>query len=417
MKNLNISGEEYLVLRRLNEHLETNVAINMYGTLVLIIFGLVNNLLSLSILIYSSNKLPRIASSKYLILLTITNTAYLALQFYMGTYIRMIYHFKLDYNRSYHILDSSQAACKILTYLRYSSRILNALLTVGFSLERLVAVYKPFYMRSFDPKSSSLFGNVSIALSFIIPIYSIFMIELVPSTSESSSGITNKFNLSRSVNFYSVTPSLGPFTCSASSNNSRTFFRVHFLVVLFVLLCNFVVSVSILAIIAKLKHKRSSILLFFRTNVNVNGNKESMDLNKTEESLVEKGGVGEELIEKSRQSSLMVRFNSTNLNNSRAHDTKLLGSISVSFLVFNTPYLIILLYTILFSIRNDFNSSYYQYSTSNLVNILRMQSYLTISEIFQLANFSITGLLLFCSGRIFRLHAFKWFKTIFTRKR
>lgn len=414
MKNLNISGEEYLVLRRLNEHLETNVAINMYATLVLIVFGLVNNLLSLSILIYSSNKLPRIASSKYLILLTITNTAYLALQFYMGTYIRMIYHFKLDYNRSYHILDSSQAACKILTYLRYSSRILNALLTVGFSLERLVAVYKPFYMRSFDPKSSSLFGNVSIALSFIIPIYSIFLCELVPSTSEISSGITNKFNLSRSVNFYSVTPSLGPLTCSASSNNSPTFFRVHFFVVLFVLLCNFVVSVSILAIIAKLKHKRSSILLFFRTNVNVN--KESMDLNKTEESLVEKG-VGEELIEKSRQSSLMLRFNSTNLNNSRAHDTKLLGSLSVSFLVFNTPYLIILLYTILFSIRNDFKSSYYQYSTSNLVNILRMQSYLTISEIFQLANFSITGLLLFCSGRIFRLHAFKWFKTIFARKR
>lgn len=192
--------------------------INMFGGVFLTLIGCMGNILALLILVYSRNRQPRISGVNYLILLTITNTVFLALHFYMSTYNRIVYFFGLDYQSSLLFLDSSTLLCKTLSYMKYSARSLNTMLTVCFCLERLLAVYYPLQMRALDGKCSIIF-RVGIIVSFILPSYSLFLTELVANTD--TVRVRSSFNLTASFNFYSLTPSFGQFTCSANSENFK----------------------------------------------------------------------------------------------------------------------------------------------------------------------------------------------------
>lgn len=174
----NMANSNKLV-EQLNSQLETINVINMYSSLFLIIVGLIGNMYALVVLVYARNKHPHIVGSTYLIILTLTNTAFLLIHFYMTTYVRIIYHFGLDYKTYLQVTTTSQLACKLLNYLRYSFRILNTMMTLSFSIERLLAVYCPLKMRSLDFNCSLNFV-VSLLVSFVVPIYALFVYSLVP---------------------------------------------------------------------------------------------------------------------------------------------------------------------------------------------------------------------------------------------
>ena len=163
-------SEESFLLKRINDRLENCSILNMYSNLTLITLGLFANLIALPILVYSKHRTPRIVGINYLILLTISNTLYLVIEFYINTYNRVIYYFDLDYEKSWQLFDSCTFFCKLLP-----TRLVNAMLTVGFSLERLIAVFWPLQMRALKWKFC-VFLKSSIAVSIILPIYLPFLV-------------------------------------------------------------------------------------------------------------------------------------------------------------------------------------------------------------------------------------------------
>jgi hypothetical protein len=87
-------------------------------------------------------------------------------------------------------------------------------------------------------------------------------------------------------------------------------------------------------------------------------------------------------------------------------NTKAILTLSLSFIVLNFPY-----FFVLFLIFLNLNSFAVENKEDLLLKI-KWRTYLTNLEIFQLAYFSVTGLLLFVSGKIFRFHLRIWFRKV-----
>lgn len=400
---MNVTTASYsTVLKEVNKLLEKNNIVNIYTTLSILIFGVLGNTLSLMVLIYSwRNKPPRIAGSKYLILLTISNTAYLLVHFYKDTYPRAIYHFKLDYNSSYHLVDSNPICCKLLAYLTYSIRSFNTILTVCFSTERVLSAYCP--NATFDSKFLLGF-KLSILISLIIPSYILFLIELVPN-SDTSKSIYDRYNLTRRFDFYSLKPTFGNFSCSALKKNYLVLLRFHFLTFFVIFLSYILVLISVLVVFIKLKNTKNFIFAYKSKTISTRGNSSSNDDYRLVES---RSGIRKESFSLDSVSSRRHR-KSQHLVNQEVHDTKILSSIAVSFIVLNTPYLCITLYNFRFAARiGEFNRS----TAFDIVHMLSVRKIVSFAETLQLVHFALTGLLLFCFGQIFRLHAFNFFKKL-----
>lgn len=384
MKNSIISISS---LKAVNSYLETLNSFSMFSSLFFTLLGLFGNIFSLVVLVYSRNKQPRIIGSSYLILLTSTNTAFLLIHFYMGTYSRMIYYFKLDYDRSFHFLDSCLVCCKLLIYMKSCTRLTNIVLTTCFSVERLLAVYRPLHIRTFDSKSF-VFLRISIVFSFLFPVYQLFFSDLV-TLDEPINQAYAKYNLTNGFNINSLTPKHGSNTCAPSKRFYSAFLAFHFLMFLTILLAYFFVGFSILAIVIKLKKNRTHIIAYrSRTRSDIT----SSTSNSTSRN------------NQSFRMSLSERVDNLRLINYKIQDTKFLTSISISFVVLNTPYFMIMLFTLAYAIRA------YGLNRSSAVDLdmqMKIQGSIIVTEVFQLVNFSITGLLFFCAGKIFRFHALK----------
>lgn len=424
-----MNSSDELIIQELSLYLEQYNGINMYTTVFIIAFGFVGNLLALTVLIYSRNKLPRIIGNNYLILLTVVNTLFLFLQFYVVTYNRMIYHFNMNYKNSYQFLDSSIICCKLLPYFRYAFRLTNTMLTVCFSVERLLAVYCPLQMRTLDTKCAYFF-KLSILFSFIVPTYLLFLTELVPN-SELDNTIYRKLGIKKSFNFNSLTPLFGDFTCSMSKKNFSLMLKFHILLFLLIFVCYIIIAISIFAIVLRLKNSNNFVFAFrskatsnsavaAAASNNENNNpkcskcsgsgesaKELLEI-KTQEMLHIENGINRAPSNSSFSSiELPKKRIKLQLINHRIQNTKMLISISASYVLLNLPYFLVMLASMIFGIREE-----------NIVTVmdvafrLKVWSYVLITEIFQLVNFSVVGLLFFCSGKIFRHHALKFCKKI-----
>lgn len=163
----------------LNIEINRSNSINAFGSLFLIIFGCVGNLLAFLVFLFSNSKkfkksLPKILDSNYFISLTIINIIYLLIHFYLVVLPRLIHHFNLNKSNSLlfrlFIYDINPAACKSLTYLKYVARYSNITLTLCYSLQRTFAIYFPFKIRSYRIKNI-YFILASFILSILMPIY------------------------------------------------------------------------------------------------------------------------------------------------------------------------------------------------------------------------------------------------------
>lgn len=101
----------------------------------------------------------------------------------------------------------------------------------------------------------------------------------------------------------------------------------------------------------------------------------------------------------------------------KIHDTKILSSISLSFVLLNTPYFVVM-FVMFVNVDTTAATSSQPWSETELfegfelAHKMRIQSGIMLAETLQLVNFSLTGLLFFCSGQIFRLHALKFLRKI-----
>lgn len=102
---------------------------------------------------------------------------------------------------------------------------------------------------------------------------------------------------------------------------------------------------------------------------------------------------------------------------SKIHDTRMLSSISASFVLLNTPYFIGMLCLLTYHIiTHDPNLDVELDLTGrNIMFRIRLQICIIVGEILQLINFSVIGLLLYFSGQIYRIHSVRLIKHIFSR--
>lgn len=456
MKNSNDS----VIIQELSEFIERYNVINMYTTMFISLVGLVGNLFALVVLVYSRHKLPRIIGKNYLILLTLTNTIFLLIQFYVTTYNRMIYHFRLS--RTFQLLDSNLVVCKLLPYLRYAFRLMNTMLTVCISVERLLAVFRPLQVRSLDVKCAYLF-RLAILVSFVLPAYLLFLTELVPNTELDYNNIYTKMGIKKSFNFNSLTPLIGEHTCSIAKKNFALMLTFHILLFSLIFLCYLVIATSIFAIVLRLKRSQNFVFAYkSKAPVTIGSDQPHLMISKSatlknngdnlpsggESSARELIDVVQTTPESTRNVEMTIASannNCHNANNRKASDssfisidlvrrknkmkyinnriqnTKMLTSISISYVLLNLPYFLVMLGSMILSIRSSSSSSTMEekgmISVADVAFRLKAIGYVLVTEIFQLVNFSVIGLLFFCSGKIFRLHAFKLCKINLVSKR
>lgn len=406
-----MNSSAFKLFKEANENLENFNTINMTATSVITVFGLIFNILALIVLIYSRNKLPHIASLNNLIIITVTNTAYLGLHFYIRTYKRIIFHFQIEYSDSLQLIDSNLALCKMLPYFRNVTLLLNATLIGSFSLERIVVVFRPLLMLSLTKKRSKLY-KIAIAISFLLPCNSLFSNEIVQNTDGSNWAYT-QFNLTRIFNLRSLTPSLTDFICSANKNDSKFILVYQTLILLVAFLSYIFISTSILAIVIKLKlKKRVKTIIRFKQATDTAKETDNENLHPLDIELDDAKNFGNQDIHNS--SFLLSRNRPDQMMNTINHRTHFLSVISLSFALLNTPYFTIMIYLLinrLFVENKDWEL------LPNLTWRINTVSYIALSEVFQLLNFSITGFLFFCTGHVFRFHALQCLKKLaFFRK-
>ena len=102
--------------------------------------------------------------------------------------------------------------------------------------------------------------------------------------------------------------------------------------------------------------------------------------------------------------------NKAKIMNKKKDDIRMLTSISLSFVIFNTPHFFTVILTAFFSV---YTVNLEEIKAADFNRLLLIRTCLAVSDIFQQANFSITILIFLLNGNAFRYHALKWLKRIF----
>jgi len=366
-------------------------SINMYASLLLEIFGLFSNSISVMVLLYCKKKSARINSINSLIFFTLTNILFLVFHFYNSTLSRIIYYFNLDktFFMKIHLYESNSAVCKIITYTKLLIRFSNLSIIINFSFKRIFAIYFPIksFRKDLIHKNALLYFLLSFSVLF--PSYILFLYEIVP-VNESVRRVTRVFTLK------TMAPILNEKFCSVSDLNEKPYLIFRSISNIFILIGFLFVSFSILLIVLKLKIQSSSIS-YHRYHPRVSTVHIDSDLSSRKKSKLSISCSHNNSSNKDeKRMSLFV--------NQRFHNAKMLSSVSASFILFNFPYFLVMLIALLKI--NSFN----QINDHEMLLRLFLKRYLIVVEIFQLVNISISGLLLFISGKTFRKHFIIWLK-------
>jgi hypothetical protein len=397
--NLSTPIEILYEMKNLKGFFERLNTLNMYASLCLVSFGLFTNTVAVIVLFCAKNSLPKINSVNCLMLFTLTNIIHLLVHAYTSSYARLAYHFDLNDTifTKLHFFDSSKIICKIFAYLKFSTRFANLSIIIIFSLERTVAVYFPF--KKLEPQKRLSFF-VLLLFSFIYPIYLFFMVDIFPVANDLK---TYDKNISNAENFNlaTLTPVLDDTVCLVDLEKEKLFVKFHLVSYFFIVLSFMLISSSLGAIIWKL-HKRENELknsIHIIRSIAESKDKQPSSTNKVlNKALSITSQVSARINKNSKTTASKIR----NFKN-----TKVLLTLSFNFILFNLPYFFFLLIVFLnlksFSIANK----------EDFLQKMRWKGYLTFVEMFQLAYFSVTGLLLFASGKIFRFHLRIWLRKLF----
>jgi len=392
--NSNYSLERGINLNSIKGFFDKYNSLNMYSSAFLIIFGVLGNSITFIVLFYARKRLPRINSINSLMFFTLTNVVHLLIHFYSNTLSRIIYHFDLEDSILVYIYfyDTNKYVCKLFAYLKFFTRFLNLTIIVIFSLERLLAIYFPFKSAE---KNKNYILIWLVIVSFLYPMYALFFCETIEISSDRVN-YNSSFNSTKNLNLGTITPILGNSYCSITKPSEKLFFKFQSGSYFIIIIAYFFVSLSIILIVCKLK-KKEKIIIYYNSRFNKKylANKEAVNLCQRTKIL--------------HSTNLDHTNSSSKINNrlslcvnQKFHNTKMLITLSASLIIFNFPY-----FSVLFAIFLNLKTFSVQ-SEEELLKSIQMKSYFTIVEVIQLVNISISGLLLFVSGKIFRLHFKSW---------
>ena len=106
--------------------------INIFGSIIICIFGIIGNLLSLKV--FSSTKIPRTSSRIYLCALCITDSVFLLTHFMDNTLRELVDHFHIEY--PINIVDQKESMCRLFTLLRSSCKCASIFFIVFFTVRK-----------------------------------------------------------------------------------------------------------------------------------------------------------------------------------------------------------------------------------------------------------------------------------------
>ena len=249
IENLTFNDENLSNKNLIQYFLVTSNSINMFISSILIIIGLIGNLTSMITFLYSKSNLPKIASSNFLILLTLVNIIYLCLYWYTSTLNRTIFYLSLkgktNVLNSFNLIDKNVMMCKIVGFIKNMFRTLNVSILVIFSLERLLAVYYPVKMLHFKRNNSKLsYAIVGIVIlkAILANLYIYHYSNLIQVTNS-----TSNFNR------FSINPTNEKTYCSIPNNVFNSFLKFHSSMYMYIVVAYLFIFISLIAIIIKLQ--------------------------------------------------------------------------------------------------------------------------------------------------------------------
>ena len=155
--------------------IELTRQINIYAAILIIIIGLVGN--SSGFLVFLQKKIRSKSTNIYLLCLIISDSLYLVSHFFEDTLKAYIDHyihktdfihdecltFKTDesitnisnYNLAtfINIIDKYDFFCRFINFSRYFLRFVSAYIIVAFTIQRTIAIRKPFLQKSLESKN------------------------------------------------------------------------------------------------------------------------------------------------------------------------------------------------------------------------------------------------------------------------
>ena len=346
-----------------------NELIKMYACTLLTIVGILVHLLSFNVFMCGSKKAPRILSKNVLITLTLSNSIYLILYWYIfilpiviknNQIVLKIYENKSNFAQKsikidlldiekYHLVNSNIWMCKFVNYFYKVFLFMNSAMTVMFSLERAVNIIFPIKMRSLRSKHRFLFKyiiTIVIVYCFGYPTYYLYLLDIITSSNQKT-------------------------VCKIQ--NKSLYFKLTILYVLQTLAIPFIlITISNILILVAMKQTRQNLLV------------KSISYNAPNAT-----------------TQLLISNNPKKLKKMRM--TKILILISASFVLLRLPYFIAWCRFAIFTVytKKPFDEE--------KRNELKMRNEIVdYTEVVNILNYALTGLLYFVAGNSFqkRLRAF-----------
>jgi len=381
--------EEIFTVSRSEQCAKTIELCKIYAYTILSTIGILVNLLSFVVIVRAGKKAPRILSKNVLIALTISNSIYLILFWYIFILPKIIkyqqynasnkrrldversLHFGLHNNSSFislpkmtadilnieafYLINSNIFICKIMNYFYKVFLFINSSMTVIFSLERALAINFPIRMRSTKERRRSLLKIIFvlvIAYCFVYPTYYLYLLNIFTMHNGQQCRIQNE----------------------------SLYFKLTILFVLQTLAIPFVlITISNISILVGVERHRRILI------------KRSLTFRDPSLQITSFSSA-------SLPSSSLQRPNSFQRSAvKKMRLTKILITISASFVLLRLPFFIAWCRFILFKfyITKPFNEEQRN-------ELKRRNEMVDYTEILQLINYAVTGLLYFATGKSFR---------------
>jgi hypothetical protein len=339
----------------------------IYVYSILSIIGTLANLFSFIVFMSDRKNAPRIHSKKILCLLTLSNSIYLILFWYIFILPKIIKYLSkistlnpsnkgqtngsiilsasfLDMEK-YYLINSNMWMCKCMFYFYKVFLFINSSMTVIFSIERALAINFPINMRIIREKHRFLFKNcitIVVAYCFLYPTYYLYLLNIINTHNGQQCRIQNE----------------------------SLYFKLTILFVFQTLAIPFIlISISNISILVGIKRHRRNfsqrIISYNPSNTLVN--------------------VGPRVSYSHVSSSMKM------------HITKTLITISASFVLLRLPYLIAWCRFVLFKIYNS-----KPFDEDQKKELRKRNEIVEYAQILNLFNYALTGLLYFVAGNNFR---------------
>ena len=350
--------------------LENSRKINIFSTVVLIIFGLMGH--SLTIFVFAQKRFRRNSSNVYFLCLAINDSLYLIIHFFKDTIrsYKNIY-FEDSSNSFLNLIDQFSFTCKSLNYLRNVLRFISAYIVISFTIQRLFLVYSPL-SNKFKSKKSAWNTVITITLvSLIINLWVpfIFEIQQVAKTTY----------------------------CDVREGWSKLYFHITLVYICIIILIPILIiftsnSIIIQSLYRSTQPKKLGIQV--NKSIQVSKNKiESFKNSKRDSFILKKNSNKSSKFKPYYLSMNQIIHRVTDKANNSKKLTKMLVLISFSYALLNLPYLIT---WCCYYYKEQFSKSH------DIVQHNYVYAFVKISELFFVLNYSIYFYINLASGSVFR---------------